>query len=815
METNEKYPTALPQGTLMAGQYEIESVLGQGGFGITYKAKDHKTGKSVAVKEFFPTSMAARTTATTVSAFSGTCGENFTYGKSCFLQEAETLAQFIGDEHIVRVFSYFEENGTAYFVMEFIEGTSFDHYIRKHGGKLSYEEAEQIMLPVIDALAAVHAKGIIHRDVTPDNIYITEDGTVKLLDFGAARYSLGDQSRSLDVVLKHGYAPKEQYTRHGRQGPFTDVYSVGASFYFAVTGKRPPDSIDRMDEDGLIPPSSLARLAPEKEDAILKAMSVQPSERYQTMAEFHQALTNVTDDRTVILPQAEGQTASQPVPQRIFPGSQPQPQKEFTESQPQQQEVSTKTQQQGVLTNSQQKAAKAEEASTDYTLLLNEASKGDVTDSQPQKKSPWKRFSAKQKAIAVSVAAALALVGIISAVIVNFSSPERGNDLPKDGVPTLSDGNDVASAGNFPSTENKKDPNSGTQPTKDSDVGTLSPTEEQEETDSETEPKTEPATDSNVENLPSTEKQEEQSGSESKTEPPKTEPKTETKTEPPKTEPKTETPKPEPELEISFPLEIIYEHLIFECYSDGTATLTDGDRAKGAVSIPETIKYASKTFRVTRIEAGAFYNCSNLTNIEIPNSVTSIGYRAFDDCSSLKKIVIPENVTSIEWGAFCNCSSLANIKIPKGVTIIEESTFMDCKKLKNVEIPEGVTSIKSWAFSGCSKLTDIEIPEGVTSIELGAFEGCSSLTSITIPEGVTSIEDFMFDGCSSLWYIKIPTSVTRIGDYAFSDCKKLTYIEIPGIITSVGTAPFSGGSRWMTIKYLDISMSRSEFRALF
>ena len=319
MTQNEKYPLALPQGTILAGQYVIEQVLGQGGFGITYKATDHKTGQSVAVKEFFPDSLATRTTVTTVSAFSGARSESFAYGKGCFLQEAETLAQFIGNENIVRVFSYFEENGTAYFVMEFIEGKSLDQYIKECGGKLPYEEAEQILLPVIDALGAVHAKGIVHRDVTPDNIYITKDGTVKLLDFGAARYSLGDKSRSLDVVLKHGFAPKEQYTRRGKQGPFTDVYTLGASFYYAITGKRPPDSIDRMDEDELIPPSSMVRIQPEKEDAILKAMSVQPAERYQTMGEFREALLATPNDEAL----AAAVIMSPPVQQRLFTEAQP------------------------------------------------------------------------------------------------------------------------------------------------------------------------------------------------------------------------------------------------------------------------------------------------------------------------------------------------------------------------------------------------------------------------------------------------------------------------------------------------------------
>lgn len=213
---NDKYPLALPKESVLAGQYIIESVLGQGGFGITYRAKDHKTGRTVAIKEFFPDSLATRTK-TTVIPFTGERGENYTYGKECFLQEAQTLGQFTGNDNIVRIHCYFEENGTAYFVMDFIEGTSLDEYIKQHGGKLSYEETAVILIPVMDTLATVHSKGIIHRDVTPDNIYITKDGTVKLLDFGAARYSLGDKSRSLDVILKHGFAPKEQYTRRGRQ----------------------------------------------------------------------------------------------------------------------------------------------------------------------------------------------------------------------------------------------------------------------------------------------------------------------------------------------------------------------------------------------------------------------------------------------------------------------------------------------------------------------------------------------------------------------------------------------------------------------
>lgn len=298
---DEKFPLALPEGTILAGQYMIEKVLGQGGFGITYRAIDHKTNQKVAVKEFFPDTLAYREM-TTVISYPGERSESYVYGKESFLQEAQTLAEFIGNENIVRIHSYFEENGTAYFVMDYIEGKSFDEYIKEKGGKISVDEAKKILIPMMDALNVVHSKGIVHRDVTPDNIYLTNDGTVKLLDFGAARYSLGDKSRSLDVILKHGFAPKEQYTRRGKQGPFTDIYSLGATFYFAITGKRPPDSVERLDEDDLIPPSNLGvDITEYQERAILQALSVQPAERFQTMADFKSVLLNESNVKNQII----------------------------------------------------------------------------------------------------------------------------------------------------------------------------------------------------------------------------------------------------------------------------------------------------------------------------------------------------------------------------------------------------------------------------------------------------------------------------------------------------------------------------------
>lgn len=320
----DKYPMALPPGTVLNGRYILGRVLGQGGFGITYVAQDHKTGSLVAVKEYFPDTMAARTGGPSVSAYTGQREENFLYGKECFLNEAKTLAEFIGNPNIVRVHSYFEENNTAYFVMDYVQGTSFQDYLKQHG-RLSWQETKRILEPVIGALASVHSKGVIHRDVTPDNIYITNDGTVKLLDFGAARYSLGDKSRSLDVVLKHGYAPREQYSRHGRQGPYTDVYALGATFYYALTGRLPPDSIDRQDEDEFILPSSLGVKLPAKaEDALCKALAVSAQDRFQSMSEFYLALNEGGQEPAPPVPPRPQPEPPGPAPEP-FPGPEPGP----------------------------------------------------------------------------------------------------------------------------------------------------------------------------------------------------------------------------------------------------------------------------------------------------------------------------------------------------------------------------------------------------------------------------------------------------------------------------------------------------------
>ena len=290
----EKYPLALKPGSILNGRYTVGRVIGQGGFGITYIAQDYQTKERVAIKEYFPSEFAGRSGSdSSIQVHSKDQKENFEYGKNQFLQEAKTLAAFIGDEHIVRIYSYFEENNTAYFVMEYVDGYSLDKYMAQKGGRLSVDEANRLLLPLMKSLDKVHAKGIIHRDIAPDNIIITKDGTAKLIDFGAARYSTGEKSKSLDVVLKHGFAPTEQYMRRGKQGPYTDVYALAATYYYAITGKVLPDAVERMQDDTMFLPSALGvKISADQEDVLLKALEVSYNERYHSMREFYQDMAS-------------------------------------------------------------------------------------------------------------------------------------------------------------------------------------------------------------------------------------------------------------------------------------------------------------------------------------------------------------------------------------------------------------------------------------------------------------------------------------------------------------------------------------------
>ena len=291
----------LRKGTRLIGRYTIEGVLGQGGFGITYLGIDELHEKKVAIKEFFPQGIVTRNIEyqdTVTVTFVGE-KDNYEKGKERFLKEARTMAKFSKDEGIVKALDFFEINNTAYIVMEYLEGITLKQYLRENQ-RIAPEDLIELLVPLIESLDEIHSQGMIHRDISPDNIMVLPDGRIKLMDFGAARDYTEFGEKSLSIVLKPGYAPPEQYQTHGIQGPWTDIYALCATMYKCITGENPPDAIERVMDDSLKKISEFGIVIPTQEEAaIIKGMSVSAQDRYQNIKDFCEDLYGAYEETSV------------------------------------------------------------------------------------------------------------------------------------------------------------------------------------------------------------------------------------------------------------------------------------------------------------------------------------------------------------------------------------------------------------------------------------------------------------------------------------------------------------------------------------
>lgn len=282
----------LKPGVILKERYKIEEVIGAGGFGITYRAWDPLLQSYVAIKEYYPSGIATRSAdSSKVCVPVGQEQREYHRGRIRFLKEAQDVARFQSEPNIVSIYDYLEENDTAYMVMEYLHGCTLKQYIREHGGRLDTDHILHICLSVLDALAVVHKAGMIHRDISPENIFICEDLTVKLIDFGAAKQVYLDGEQTMSVVLKPGYAPPEQYAKKDKQGPWTDIYALGATLYFAATGEKPEESFGRVLEDTIKPVCEVNPEIPRAmSKVIMRAMSVKIEDRYQTVEAMREAL---------------------------------------------------------------------------------------------------------------------------------------------------------------------------------------------------------------------------------------------------------------------------------------------------------------------------------------------------------------------------------------------------------------------------------------------------------------------------------------------------------------------------------------------
>ena len=295
----------LPAGITLNNRYLIGKTIGFGGFGVVYLAWDTSLDVRVAVKEFLPKDMAGRSgDHLSLIPYSGGGAGDLEFGIKKFLEEAKALARFQDHPGIVTVHESFRANNTAYMVMQYLDGMTLKEYLKRQpDGRLPAATAVKTMIPIMDALREVHKAGFVHRDISPDNIFITRQSQVKLLDFGAARYALGEHSKSLTSILKHGYAPVEQYSSKGNQGPWTDVYAVSATLYRCITGETPADAMERVQEESLQAPGALGvALPPAFEAALLKGLALRAVERFENIEQLQSALLAVTSVKVPVAP---------------------------------------------------------------------------------------------------------------------------------------------------------------------------------------------------------------------------------------------------------------------------------------------------------------------------------------------------------------------------------------------------------------------------------------------------------------------------------------------------------------------------------
>lgn len=286
-------PYHLQPFSILAGKYLLGMAIGEGGFGITYIGMDLNLEMRVAIKEYYPNGCAVRncSESNTVLSYSNSTQEVFEKGREKFINEARLLAKCSNLSEIVSVKDFFRENHTAYIVMEYIEGITLKAYLKQNGDHIPAQKTLQMMKPVICSLSKVHDMNLIHRDISPDNIMICNNGSVKILDFGGARDYIFSNEKSLSIMLKPGYAPEEQYRTHGNQGPWTDVYALCATMYRCITGSVPPESLERAYQESLPPIRSISPdCPPAAAYAIEKGMSIYPEDRFQSMQELYSAL---------------------------------------------------------------------------------------------------------------------------------------------------------------------------------------------------------------------------------------------------------------------------------------------------------------------------------------------------------------------------------------------------------------------------------------------------------------------------------------------------------------------------------------------
>lgn len=325
--TAKAYVGVLPAFTILHNRYLLGRVLGKGGFGVTYVAMDLKYNTLCAIKEYLPAEYSTRSNGTkNIVPYSDAKAQYvFNHGREKFVEEAKTLLELKNDPIVVDILNFFQENNTAYLVMEYLDGQDLRKMTRMQGGRLDAGFAKTVFVTVASSLMEIHKKNILHRDLSPENIVVTKDGKIKLIDFGAARNFVSTQNAGMSILLKPGFAPPEQYEKKGNQGPWSDVYALCATFYNLVSGKTLVDALFRyrgQEQPSLI--SLGCAVTKKTSDVIEKGMALEQRNRYQNFMELLNDIDIEVSQKPISSPTPQPVKPPQPVrpPQPVKP-SQP------------------------------------------------------------------------------------------------------------------------------------------------------------------------------------------------------------------------------------------------------------------------------------------------------------------------------------------------------------------------------------------------------------------------------------------------------------------------------------------------------------
>lgn len=738
-ETDVNESPALETGTLLSARYQLGSIIGKGGFGIVYAAWDEILNIPVAVKEYFPRDLALRNTEFSDEIQISPNNRNpFFDGLRHFLQEARVLAMLQNMPGAVSVRDWFEENGTAYIVMEYIWGITLEDYSREH--PLFPKELFSMLYEPVNALVALHKNGILHRDITPSNLLVQEDGSVKLIDFGSAARMYRDQT--LLITTQH-FAPIEQYQSEGsRLGPWTDIYSLCATIYFLLTRKSPPESLSRIANDNLEPIERMVHLKTFQKKAITRGLAVEPEKRTQSMEEFRSVLYQ--------LPMPEEVLQRKKLFRRMyslcaaffllftllfF---------NFLTGFPLGDGLFYSLRGDGwhiVGGTAESESLSIRDAVLGLPVSLIEEEMFSYNQTLKEVTIPGSVKSIRQMAFyhCPNLQSVTIETGVTSIKEHAFSECEslRSVYLPE----TLADAAESAFSNTSPflTAWGEKD---GTAQTAADRMGLNFCVRSEYE----------------IQDLSATEA-----------------------------------------ALVSYCGNA--SHLVLPSYIDGKA-VTEIPYAKEGedFSIPASVRELSLpehlqeypmqglhnsgedftcvwedmspltvTFNphLKNIGADAFSNL-NLRDVTLPEGLTTICDRAFSGCS-LSSIVIPDTVSSIGSAAFA-FTSLESVTLPSALEECSNALFTGCTNLKEAVLPKSLSSISDSMFRNCSSLVTLKLPQNIQYIGKNAFQNCTSLEYLALPQGTTEIQSQAFSECYSLKYIDIPNSVTQIDETAFEHC---------------------------------------------